>query len=125
MESMKFLEANQEATYVLALPNNLLQEEGEADAMVMKREAGVMLAVPLNYIQDVALLAAEMADDSDMLGPSRVVHTPGVEQAEGGTEVDVGVELQLLLVDFSSQVVSFLKELDPNGSLPSHCFFRE
>ena len=126
MEMLKTLDSNQNGLYLLQLPPEYLQETNSTETFaipIMTRSGGVLLAVPLGYIQEVFLTQGETAAPDALIGPSRILSVLGVEEEEDGTEVPTGQEMQLVVVDCHILVIGFLKEFNPaSDSPPSRCF---
>ena len=81
---------------------------------VAKRRGGVLLAVPQGFIPDRELELGMKAAEEAMVGPSRLLTVQGVEEDDSGAEVPSEVELNVMLVDFSTSVLQHLREYDPN-----------
>ena len=97
--------------YILEWPSMEL-EDGHKEAMVfvvMKREAGLLLAVPDGFISEEELSRANLAEaGGSVLGPSSILIIPGVV-AEGGTDSPTGVDMNVLVVDMDASVVGQLR----------------
>ena len=100
--------------YILEWPS-LEVEDGHKEALVfvvMKREAGLLLAVPDGFIPEEELGQANLAEaGGSVLGPSSVLVIPGVV-AEGGVDSPTGVDMNVLVVDMDASVVGQLRVAD-------------
>ena len=127
---LKTIDSQQVALYVISLPDEYLQSPLSAKSAfavpVMQRREGALIAVPPDYVAESILGRTEIPVLTDLVGPSRQISVPGVEEEEDGVEVQAGVELVCMLIDFHSQVLDYLKEFDAAlDSTPNLCFSLE
>ena len=80
---------------------------------LMSREGGMLLAVPQTVLNDTALLAASLAEEDGMLGPSREFGAEVVVENEEGGETGTGDRQDFLVVDVADEVLLTLREYDP------------
>ena len=110
--------AEQETACLYLLPwpigDDFMQIEEAFVIPVAKRRGGVLLAVPQGFIPDRELELGMKASEEAMVGPSRLLTVQGVEEDDSGAEVPSEVELNVMLVDFSTSVLQHLREYDPN-----------
>ncbi|CAE7264088.1 unnamed protein product [Symbiodinium sp. CCMP2592] len=78
---------------------------------VLKSGSSVLLCIPCGFLSLSALDAGQTAEDDALLGPSRQVTLPFGNTDEQGLEVPIDLEQPVLLVDFSSAVLEFLRDL--------------
>ena len=111
---VKTLDSGASWLYVLSWPPGHGVEKKEAFVIpVFAREDGILMAVPLDFLPQEALVAGLNASPSDAVGPSLVIRCPGIHEADNGEEVPIGLEISCLLVDFSSAILPELREYDP------------
>ena len=77
--------------------------------VVLKRENGLLLALPVGALSEEVLLKGKAGDAEDLFGPSAVVKVPGVIM-DGGELTSTGTSFEVLLVDCLSDVVHSLRE---------------
>ena len=92
--------------------------------VVMRRDGGALLALPVGLIAMEALQTVSLEDPASDLGPQTVVPVPGVKEADGSLQL-LGSDLDVLLVDVSDAVVANLvpmelSDLDPTSVLGFH-----
>ncbi len=80
--------------------------------VVMKRRAGLLLALPLGALSEEALEDGNRGDEGSTFGPSTVVPVPGVI-IDGGQVQSVGVDISVVIIDCRNSVVSYLREFRP------------
>ena len=95
--------------YVLSWPlGEEVDGDGEASALaLMKREEGVLLAVPCSFFPE-AIVEAANAGASGILGPSAIFQVPAV-LSEGGNTTRTGTDMEVLVIDCSASVVAHLR----------------
>lgn len=81
---------------------------------VAKRRGGVLLAVPVGFIPEKELEEGLQASEDAVIGPSRLLKLPGVEEDDNGTEIPSEADVPVILVDFNMSVFQHLKEYDPS-----------
>lgn len=109
LDLVKTLDSGSSWLYVLSWPPG---EEGvKREAFVIPvfvRENGILMALPMDFLPPEILTRGLKASASDMVGPSTIVKRPGVQEAENGEEIPIGLEINCLLVDFSADVLTSL-----------------
>ena len=85
---------------------------------VISRVGGVLLAVPLDFLPQEALVSGLNATADTVLGPSMTVEVPAVEEDEAGEEIESEATMAVLLVDFLRDVERGLTEFDPESRTP-------
>lgn len=80
---------------------------------VAKRRGGVLLAVRVGFIPEKELEGLQASEDA-VIGPSRLLKLPGVEEDDNGTEIPSEADVPVILVDFNMSVFQHLKEYDPS-----------
>ena len=115
-----------EELFILSFPLDVPVEEAFAGyaLVVMRRDGGALLALPVGLIAMEALQTVSLEDPASDLGPHTVVPVPGVREADGSLQL-LGSDLDVLLVDVSDAVVANLvpmelSELDPTSVLGFH-----
>ena len=95
--------------YVLSWPIGAeVDGEGEASVLaLMKREGGILLAVPASFFPNHVVEAAN-AGALEGLGPSATFQVPAV-LIEGGTVARTGTSVDVLVIDCDASVLSHLR----------------
>ena len=115
--------------YVLSLgvPGAGVGVDGSTLAvLVMTREEGCLWALPVGSIMDARLEAGQSADQFSMVGPSIAVEVAAAALAEESPLMDPlslpGRKLQVILVDTTMEILSFVEEVvdyhDLEGVVP-------
>ena len=117
MKNMKDLrvltEEELDSLFILQWPPGI-QADVEAFVIpVAKRKGGVLLAVPLGIIPRQDLDEGAASTEDPIVGPSKLVTVPGVEEDENGADVPSGSDITLMLVDFNASVLPLIREYDP------------
>lgn len=121
MSSLKTIEKGQPGLYVLGWPlpggHSLPRVDFRRGFAipVISRVGGVLLAVPLDFLPQEALVSGLSATAETILGPSITIEAPAVEEDEVGEEIESEVQIALLLVDFLRDVERGLSEFDPDS----------
>ena len=90
------------------------EEDGMMDIFVlavMKRQDGVLLAVPQGVLPEEDIQAGNHGGEG-VLGLSNLVQVPSVI-LDGGVVNPTGEEIGVLLVDFSAEIVESLRRVEP------------
>lgn len=112
MESdpVRSIQEGAKEAYVFAWP---IPEEGDiGDSLhavcfvVMRREQGLLLAVPSGFVPLEDL--QQSATEGSVLGPHLNIQVPGVKADESDVLVEIGITLDVVLVDLASSVVGYL-----------------
>ena len=114
LQSLTLMEEDVEP-YVLAWPDQVLEVDGHKEALVfplLKREDGVLLAVPVGFLPQEQLDAANLGEDSHILGLSTIFTVPSV-LLDGGPLSPTGTSVDLVVVDCSAVVVDMLRPVEP------------
>ena len=109
-----------EELYVLSFPVGVPVEEAFAGyaLVVMKREGGALLALPVGLIPMEALQTVSHVDPVADLGPHTVLQVPGAREVEGTVQL-LGGDLDVMIVDVSDVVLSSLVPLEASDLDPS------
>lgn len=107
---MRSIQEGAKEAYVFAWP---IPEEGDiGDSLhavcfvVMRREQGLLLAVPSGFVPLEDL--QQSATEGSVLGPHLNIQVPGVKADESDVLVEIGITLDVVLVDLASSVVGYL-----------------
>ena len=99
------LQDGHEEAYVLFWPPTGVEGNYIAFVhVVMVRQEGLLLAVPLGFISPPELQEASQTDGSVLIGPHTVITVPGVRTGAEGT-LEAGVDVDVQLVDLSDLVL--------------------
>ena len=99
------LQDGHEEAYVLFWPPTGVEGNYIAFVyVVMVRQEGLLLAVPVGFISPPELQEASQTDGSVLIGPHTVITVPGVRTGAEGT-LEAGVEVDVQLVDLSDLVL--------------------
>jgi len=130
LKGLKVLtEEDLDSLFILQWPPGI-QSEIEAFVIpVAKRKGGVLLAVPLGVIPKKDLDEGAASSEDPLVGPSKLVTVPGVQEDENGADVPSGSDITLMLVDFNASVLPLIREYDPAQdlheiTLPMWCLHR-
>ena len=121
MSSLKTIEQGLPGLYVLGWPlpgdHSVPRVDFRAGLAipVISRVGGVLLAVPVDFLPAEALVTGLNATAETVLGPSMTVEVPAIEEDEAGEEIDAGMTIPVLLVDFLRDVERGLSEFDPTS----------
>ena len=88
-----------EARQVLTLP-------------LLAREGGFLCALPADLHPEVAA-ESEAPLPSTILGPSRLVTVPAIEEDENGEEVPAGLDISVMLLDLEVGALAAMRPFDP------------
>ena len=98
--------------YVLSWPLTDEEEDGEAETTVlavMRREGGILLALPAMFLPQ-RLVDAGNAEDSDgIFGPSFVTEVPA-SIVDGGVVSPTGTNVEVLIIDCKPEVLCHMRE---------------
>ena len=100
--------------YVLSLQTGP-EEDGEMEVVVlavMKRQAGVLVALPTDVLLEETLDRGNSGDQDLLFGPSTVVEVPSVFQ-NNGVITSTGGRVSVVIVDCLPDILSSMRELIP------------
>eukprot|EP00435_Cladocopium_sp_Y103_P067464 s89_g30.t1 len=109
MESLVTISEDLEP-YVLEWPD-LHTMDGHSEGfvlVVLKRTAGVLLAVPSGFIPEDLLVKANRGEDAGIVGASTVLELPGV-LVEDGRQAPIGSSMQVVVVDMGAEIVDQMR----------------
>ena len=92
--------------------------------VLMKRQGGLLLALPSDFFAQDVLQAAQ-EDASSPLGPFTTLTVPAAQEIGGGEEIQAGFDMDVLVIDVQSDVLPFLTLLSQNVHQDVHPFFVE
>lgn len=102
---------------MLALPHEVVSDESFADAFVLpvaSRDGGILPALPDVAVGPQAFAPSETPDADTLVGAVKRLEVPFVEEAEGGGIAASGFSHGIVVVDFSDEVLPYLREYDVN-----------
>jgi len=93
--------------YVLEWPDlGTLDGFVEANVLVvLKRQAGILLALPKDFLPESLLARANRGEDAGCIGASTVLTVPGV-LVEDGRQSPIGSSMEVLVVDMAAEIVN-------------------
>ena len=103
-----------DSLYVLQWPPGVQPEFEVFVIPIAKRKGGVMLAVPPKVISEKDLEEGSISEEDLLVGPSKRVTVPGVEEDEFGADYQSGSDVTVILVDFNHSVCPLIREYDPS-----------
>ena len=116
-ESLRYCSTGEPTLLVLALPHEVVSDESFADAFVLpvaSRDGGILLALPDVAVGPQAFAPSETPDADTLVGAVKRLEVPFVEEAEGGGIAASGFSHGIVVVDFSDEVLPYLREYDVN-----------
>ena len=127
LKELKVLtEEEVDTLYILQWPPGIQPDLEVFVVPVAKRKGGVLLAVPLGVIPKKELDEGAVSPEDLMVGPSKLITVPGVEEDENGMDVPSGAGITLMLVDFSLSVLPLIREYNPaQDTHEIHSFLEE
>lgn len=103
-------------TLLLHVPDGISADGSEITCFAVPvkfRAGGVLLCVPRGVLSEEALIQALSGEDpSSLLGPSKLLEVPLVEEADGGEVISLSESAHMYVVDFSDDVLAFISEYD-------------
>lgn len=117
-QAIVFAADNQEHSLLIAHFSEELTESGtEVQSFVIPliaRRKGMMLALPIGLLKHTVLAAAGPIDEEALVGPSRSFEVDLLLEDEAtGIPYSAGFKSEVMVVDFSNDVLPFLREYDP------------
>ena len=114
--AVRWAERGEFSLLVASLPAEICKD-GEATICyaipMSSRRGGLLLALPLEALDADNLAAAMTTEDEGLLGPSRSFLSPLVAEDEENAVVQIGVNCRYMVVDFTDEILGFLKEFVP------------
>ena len=114
--ALRFAEVGEPSLLVFSIPSEI-SKSGDNEQVfalpILSRDSGFLIAVPIESFSHDALLAAQSADDQDLIGPSHVCVAGLCEEDDSGAAVQLGQETHVLLIDVSDLALEALREYDP------------
>lgn len=115
--------------YVLELPASDDVEDGSVLAIALvclKRDSGLLLALPKEFLHEDILEMGNLAGPDDMLGPSKVIEVPGGllmdPTMQDPPEPEEGTEVSVVLIDALAEVAAHLKVMVPAQHDPASMY---
>lgn len=114
---MRFVGRAEDAQLLVMTPPRELVDESCFDSCVcvpiLPRNGGLLLAVPLGFFTEEAVLAGNLGDEQGLLGPSKPFSAPTVEEDEYGFELPTNDSCTFLVIDVLDRVLPSIREYDP------------
>ena len=115
-ENMRMCSTGEPTLLVLSVPHEVVSEESFAEAFALPvaiRDGGILLALPDLAVGPQAFAPSETPDVDTLLGAVKRFEIPLVEENEGGGGSSaVGVSQGVIVLDFSDEVLSYVREYD-------------
>ena len=102
--------------YVMGWPQEFGVPIDDPEAYVvpiLQRSTGVLIAVALDFVPRTLLDQGNQGTTDGLVGPSTEVSIQAMEEDDQGAEQALDVNLNMLLVDFSPDVLPYLSEYGP------------
>ena len=115
-ESMKLCQSGDPTLLIMSLPSEVLADDSFAEAFCLPvsiRSGGILLALPDEAVGPQAYAPNEVIDADMMVGAVKRLDVPLVEEGEGGSSVATGLQAGIVILDFSDDILPFLREYDP------------
>ena len=113
---ISFAEAGDPVLLILSVPAEFAASNSDTDCFaipVMNRAGGFLLCLPRGVISDDVLIDCLSGEDvSHVLGPSKGVPVQLHEEGEDQVAVPVPGSVNVMLVDFSDDALSWIREYD-------------
>ena len=90
--------------------------------VLMKRQGGLLLALPTGFLAPDVLQAAQ-EDAMSPLGLFTTLTVPAAQEMGGGEEIHAGFDMDVLVIDVQSDVLPFLTLLSQNAHQEVQPFF--
>ena len=113
---ISFAEAGDPVLLILSVPAEFAASNSDTDCFaipVMNRAGGFLLCLPRGVISEDVLIDCLSGEDvSHVLGPSKGVPVQLHEEGEDQVAVPVPGSVNVMLVDFSDDALSWIREYD-------------
>ena len=119
---MKWLVDGDHSLLVVSIPQELAHggEVTEAYAIpIQSRRGGMLLALPMQAFDNDKLIEEMSGEGSEMIGPSKSFTAPLMTEAEDGSSRALGVNCRFMVVDFTDDILFFLRDYDAGGDDPA------
>ena len=115
-ENMRLCSTGEPTLLVLSVPHEVVSDESFAEAFALPvaiRDGGILLALPDLAVGPQAFAPSEAPDVDTLLGAVKRLDIPLVEETEaGGGVAAVGISQGIVILDFSDEVLSYIREYD-------------
>ena len=121
-ENMKLCQTGEPTLLIMSLPSEVLADDSFAEAFCLPvafRPGGILLALPDEAVGHQAYAPNEILDADLMVGAVKRLEVPLVEEGEGGGHVSAGLIAGVIILDFSEDILPFLREYDPTRDTES------
>ena len=119
---VKWLVDGDHSLLVVSIPQELAHggEVTEAYAIpIQSRRGGMLLALPMQAFDNDKLIEEMSGEGSEMIGPSKSFTAPLMMEAEDGSSRALGVNCRFMVVDFTDDILFFLRDYDASGDDPA------
>lgn len=116
-ENLRFCSTGEPTLLVLSLPPQVVSDDSFADAFalpVASRDGGILLALPDVAVGPQAFAPSESPEADLLVGAAKRIEVPFVEEVEGGGVSAAGFSHGIVILDFSDEVLPYLREYDQN-----------
>ena len=118
---MKWLVDGDHSLLVFSIPQELAHggEITEAYAIpIQSRRGGMLLALPLQALDNDKLIDAMSGEGDEMVGPSRSFQANLIAEGEAEAGRSLGVNCRFMVVDFTDDVLFYLRDYDASSDDP-------
>ena len=113
---IKTAESGIPTTLILHVPDGISADGSEITCFALAvrfRPGGILLCIPRGVLSEESLIQALSGEDpSSLLGPSKLLEVPLIEEADGGEIAALSASAHMYVVDFSDDVLALLSEYD-------------
>ena len=114
---VKFASNGEPGLLVLEVPNEIAYEGvGRACLAIplRQRSGGLLLALPLSALDSDSLIDEMSGTNEGILGPSKSMQADLLAEDEGGNVYFTDKSVRFYVVDFSDEILAYLREYDVN-----------
>jgi len=115
--SMKYCSTGEPTLLVLAIPGVVISEDSFSECFavpVASRNGGLLVALPDLSVGPQAFAPDEDPDSDTLVGAAKRLEVPVIEEGQDGSTVVTGISHGVVVLDFSDDILNYLREYDPN-----------
>ena len=114
---MKYCSTGEPTLLVLAIPEVVISEDSFSECFavpVVSRNGGLLVALPDLSVGPQAFAPDEDPDSDTLVGAAKRLEVPLIEEGQDGSTVVTGISHGVVVLDFSDDILNYLREYDPN-----------